>query len=105
MVKLAESHSLDEHFNYIGQDFSATLTTGHWSDFDWMPLLHCYFIRIDETFVNPHIRKDPGVEWVDQNRALDDRSVHVNETVEPTDYVRPLAPSSPFSVKKTSPAP
>jgi hypothetical protein len=65
VVMLHQGYSLDDHFAFIGQDFSKTAR-----EFSPMPRLNAYTVKIDAVAIHDTVRYDPGVHSVSQNRRV-----------------------------------
>jgi hypothetical protein len=68
VVELHAGYTLEEHFDFVGQNLSVT------SDkFDSMMLINMYCLDVDDSTMHHVIRFDPGVRQVFHNIAVNTR--------------------------------
>lgn len=76
LVMLDENHTLESHFQFLGQN----LSEAQGLEFQWMNAFHGYRITVPRGLVHDHIRFDPGVKFVEHNSITDYKSDWSNET-------------------------
>ncbi|KAL9092894.1 MAG: hypothetical protein Q9165_004312 [Trypethelium subeluteriae] len=66
IVKFKDNHTLQAHRNYIGFNISSISY-----DYSYIEILPGYHVKANRSIVDNVIRKDEGVEWVEQDSRAD----------------------------------
>ncbi|KAL9088191.1 MAG: hypothetical protein Q9165_006318 [Trypethelium subeluteriae] len=61
IVKFKDNYTIEHHLDYVGVDISSM-----GNEYAYLDIIPGYHIKVNQSVIHDLIRKDPGVEWVEQ---------------------------------------